>query len=99
MEDNAPCHKSKYTNARFEELNIIRMLWPTNSPDLNPIEHIWYYIKKRVWERHPRTLKDLQEAIRLEWSMIPKDYVLELIDLMVERIEAVIAAEGGHTKY
>lgn len=40
MEDNAPCHKSQYINTRFEKLNIVRMFWPANSSDLNPIEHI-----------------------------------------------------------
>lgn len=101
MEDNAPCHKSKYTNAEFEARNIVRMAWPANSPDLNPIEHIWYYIKKRVWYRHPRTLKDLQEAIREEWASIPQEYILELVDSMKERVEAILLPEvqGGHTKW
>ena len=99
MEDNAPPHKSKYTNAKFQALGILRMQWPANSPDMNPLEHVWYYIKKRVWERRPKTLKDLQEAIEQIWDEIPHDYILELVDSMEERVRVLRLEKGGHTKW
>ena len=51
MEDNAPAHKSFYTNSEREKQGIKKLDWPSNSPDFNPIEHIWALMKKRILKR------------------------------------------------
>jgi transposase len=41
---------------------VARLKWPGNSPDLNPIEHIWDLMKKRIKKRHRliRTVEELK---------------------------------------
>lgn len=35
--------------------------YPPNSPDLNPIEHLWSKLKIMVQKRKPKNMKDLEE--------------------------------------
>ena len=75
--------------------------WPPNSPDLNPIEHIWGYLKLRVNKRTINVTNAVQfeSIIRDEWSKISKSYLRALVASMPARCTAVIAARGKHTKY
>ena len=41
QEDKAPSHNSRYQAEIFSLYNIMRLLWPGNSPDLNMIEPCW----------------------------------------------------------
>ena len=45
MEDGASSHKSVYSDELYISWEVVRMLWPANSPDLNMIEPCWFYIK------------------------------------------------------
>lgn len=45
MQDNAPPHKSGQTVREFERRRISLPKWPAISPDLNPIQNEWSYMK------------------------------------------------------
>ena len=41
QQDNAPCHKSAATRKYLEDAEIDVMEWPPQTPDMNPIKHVW----------------------------------------------------------
>jgi transposase len=101
QQDNDPKHTSKKAKEFFEEHQMRVLKWPAQSPDLNPIEHLWVYIKRRLNEypNPPEGILELWERIQVEWEKIPVDYCQKLISSMPRRIKAVLRAKGGHTKY
>ncbi len=72
------------------------MEWPSQSPDLNPIEHLWDYIKRQVQKFNPKSIPDLKEKLTEIWQNIPIEYCQKLIDKMPRKIEAVGRAKEIH---
>jgi hypothetical protein len=101
QQDNASTHTAKVTKGTLAYYRIVPLEWPASSPDLNPIETIWQWIKQRIRAHldQPRRLEDLCCAVIEEWHSITHAENLEIVDTMVERIRAVIAANGGHTQF
>jgi len=101
QEDNARPHKTKLA-AAFREKNCVCTLpWPAQSPDLNPIENLWAEVKRRLQKqcKKPSSLAQLERQVRKTWKAIPRSMLEKLVDSMPDRVNAVIAAEGGLTKY
>ena len=75
--------------------------WPAQSADLNHIEHIWFYLKRKLveYEVPSKEMLELQNRVKIEWKKIGAKTCQELIESMSRRIEAVIKAKGGYTKY
>lgn len=97
--DNDPKHTSKRAKAFIERQQINAMKWPSQSPDLNPIEHLWNYVDKDVKEQKPPNLDRLYEIIEESWKNMPMDRCLTLIESMPRRCTEVIRNKGGVTKY
>ena len=68
---------------------------------LNPIEHLWDEFERSLQTRpsRPTSVSDLTNALLEEWSKIPINTLLNLVESLPRRVEAVIAAKGGPTSY
>ena len=99
--DNAPCHTAEYTIQWLQSHGINRMPWPAQSPDLNPIEHLWDYLDRQLRKRIPLPTSPagLAAALQDEWGKIPLDVVRNLFSSMPTRVGAVIKAKGWPTSY
>jgi len=99
MKDNASVHTAKYTRAWHAYYGFVKMVWPANSPDLNPIENVWRLLKYRIGKRFPKTIDELRQYLIEEWDKLtPEDY-LKYIKEMPVRCQAVKQSTGGHTKW
>ncbi|GFW27330.1 transposable element Tcb2 transposase [Trichonephila clavipes] len=96
MDDNAPCHRTVAAEQLLESKGIERMDWPARSPDLNPIEHVWEFLNRRLADRTlPQvTIRELRLALQDEWAAMPQQLIDTLILSMGIRCETCLAVRG-----
>ena len=76
------------------------MLRTGNSPDLNPIKHLWHVMKHEVADQHSTTIKSLKTAIKIVWTQkMVSEYCCNQVDITPLRMAAVMKNRGGLTKY
>uniref|UniRef100_A0A8C6V0G7 Peptidase M20 domain containing 1, tandem duplicate 2 n=1 Tax=Neogobius melanostomus TaxID=47308 RepID=A0A8C6V0G7_9GOBI len=78
-------------------MNVLE--WPSQSPDLNPIENLWKDLKTAVHKRSPSNLTELELFCKEEWAKMSVSRCANLVESYPKRFAAVIAAKGGSTKY
>ncbi|KAK3563022.1 hypothetical protein QTP86_013282 [Hemibagrus guttatus] len=68
QQDNDPKHTSKSTSEWLKKNKMKTLEWPSQSPDLNPIEMLWHDLKKVVHARKPSNVAELQQFCKDEWA-------------------------------
>jgi transposase len=101
MEDGAKYYFAKVFTA-YKAFHKVRLLiWPPQSPDLNPIENLWKQLKDAISRRRHRirTIEEMEHALRQEWAKIQKETLEALVESMPKRIAMMLKNKGGSTKY
>ncbi|GFW21351.1 transposable element Tcb2 transposase [Trichonephila clavipes] len=101
MDDNAPCHRIVAAEQLLESEDIERMDWPARSPDLNPIEHVWDFLERRLAARTlpPVMIRELRLALQDECASMPQQLIDTLILSMSRLCETCLAVRGVHIPY
>ena len=101
QDDNARPHRGRVALGFLENHGISHMEWPAVSPDLNPIEHLWDMLERRVRPliTPACTLPELRRLLTQEWDRIPQRAIDRLIRSMRGRINECLMRQGGHTHY
>ncbi len=101
QQDNDPKHTAKSVKEYLNDQDFKVMTWPAQSPDLNPIENCWSYLKNKVYsyDTPASGLKELFRRIEEQWEKISPEYIKNLYESMPRRMLQVIKAKGRWTKY
>ena len=68
---------------------------------MNPIEHVWDYLKRQVQQRDPppQTLRELRDSVVDVWQQTPQDFLRRLVLGMLRRISVLLQVRGAYTRY
>jgi transposase len=97
LQDRAPVHCSASSKAWLAANNVqVIQGWPGCSPDLNPIENVWAWMKARMYRQQMATLQDLKDAVQAAWDALPETMCSDLMHSMPRRLQRVIDKGGAY---
>ena len=100
MYDNARPPVARICQQFLNRNNVNIQLWPAVSPDMNPIEHIWDFLGRKVRARgNVHNLRDLENALIQEWNNILNVVIRRYVSSLRGHLAACINSRGGHTRY
>lgn len=103
QQDNEPKHAShlcrNYLAKKGKKRDLVVKDFPPQSPDINPIEHLWEHLKREKVKHNPTSLNNLWDVLNDCWENIKMEVIRKLVHSMPSRVKAVLKAKEGHTKY
>lgn len=96
LQDNAKPHTAKETKEYLDKNNVRVLFHPAYSPDLNPIEHVWAWMKHDITSKSYNTVEDLISAVEKKWESLTIELQNKLIDHHTKMIEKVHKNKGNY---
>ena len=76
------------------------VLWPPNSPDLNPVHYtVWSVLQKQVYRTKISNVDELKRRINSEWAALCHTVIECALGEWRQRLRACVHAEGGHFEH
>lgn len=98
QQDNDPKHTAADVKMWIAYNTPHMLKTPPQSPDLNPIEHLWDHLEKRIRNHTISNKAQLKEILLTEWGKISEDYTKKLVYSMPTRLNEVLRLKGYPTK-
>jgi hypothetical protein len=99
LHDNDKKFKSIVVTEWVHNHGVTVLEWPPYSPDLNPIEHVWADLKRRVEAVNPKGMLQLATAMMTCWLQTSPALCKKVVDSMPKRCQACIDNKGYKTGY
>lgn len=97
QEDKAPAHNHYIQQHIYSQYQVQRLLWPGNSPDLNPIEPAWPWMKRRTTKKGaPKSRQEAITAWLAAWQELPQERIQAWIERLPRHVKTIIELEGGN---
>ena len=97
--DNDPKHTARVVKEYLARKEIKVLDWPSQSPDLNPIENVWHKLKTLVNKEKVKKLSELPVLMKKCWESISTDYCNTLVESMPRRMDQLVLNKGLWTNY
>ena len=100
LQDNDPKHTSKpcYLKNKEDQGHVLVMDFPPQSPDLNPIEHLWGHLKTEKAKLSVTSQEALWNIVKSCWDNEAHQVFNRLVESMPAGVHDVIKVKGGNTK-
>lgn len=73
--------------------------WPSQSPDLNPIENLWLDRRNGVHQCSPPNLAELEKMWNEDWKKMTKSKCTKLTETYPRQLKSEIAAKRQGLNY
>ena len=97
--DNDPKHRAAIIANWLNRNEVERLDWPSFSPDLNPIEHLWDEVECQLKKKQAKSQNELKESLIEVWYGIELPTLKKLVDSVGNRLNEVIRTKGYPTRY
>ena len=99
QQDNVRFHTTPDLITYLHERGITFLEWPAWSPDLSPIENLWNDMKRRVYNRLPQTMEQMEQFIREEWEATDLTFISRICRSMPDRLQLLLDNQGHKIDY